>query len=343
MTTTLYTAKQLTADRYHSDEFPQASGSVLAAIYSTCPAQWKYGDHIESKAMAFGTASHAFLLEPGEFDSRYVRGIDPADYPGALVTGKDIESWLKECGRKGYSGKLKAELIAMAKEDPNHPPILDDILAKHIEAAGERAVVPYADYDTIGMMRKTIEANGYGFVFAPGGGESEVSIIGDDLKCRIDRLLKRGNGEIWDYKTTTNVEPRAFGAQAFRMNYWLKMAVQADMFERHFGHLPDRVVLMAQSTKAPYLPVDYTLTADQLNVGRKQYKSTMQLIDHCIKTNQYPGYAQLPKVLEMLGIHEYFPHIPFLVGGSLELDTPGYAAYEFGMNAGIGDIEIVED
>lgn len=323
MTTKLYTAKELPADRYHSEEFPQASGSVMAAIYSTCPAQWKYGEPIESKAMAFGTASHAFLLEPGEFDSRYVRGIDPADYPGALVTGKDIESWLKECGRKGYSGKLKAELIAMAKEDPNHPPILDDIVAQHIETAGERAVVSHTDYDTIGIMRKTIEANGYGYVFAPGGGESEVSIIGDDLKCRIDRLLDRGNGEIWDYKTTTNVEPRAFGAHAFRMNYWLKMAVQADMFERHFGHLPDRVVLMAQSTKSPYIPVAYELTADQLNVGRDQYRGAQMLLEQCKASGQYPGYAGR--------------------GELLQLDTPGYAAYEFGMNAGIGDIEIVED
>jgi hypothetical protein len=312
MTTTLYTAKQLTADRYHSEEFPQASGSVLAAIYSTCPAQWKYGEPIESKAMAFGTASHAFLLEPGEFDSRYVRGIDPADYPDALVTGKDIESWLKECGRKGYSGKLKAELIAMAKEDPNHPPILDDIVAQHIEAAGERAVVPFADYDTIGMMRKTIEANGYGYVFAPGGGESEVSIIGDDLKCRIDRLLNRGNGEIWDYKTTTNVEPRAFGAQAFRMNYWLKMAVQADMFERHHGHLPDKVVLLAQSTKQPYLSVGYELTADQLNVGRKQYTGALKVLQYCNQSGNFPSYTK--------------------GGDTVELETPKWAAFEFGID-----------
>lgn len=267
MTTKTYTSTQLSNDRYHSDEFPQASGTALWAIYKTCPAQYRYGDKTPSKPMEFGTASHCIVLEQSEFDSRFLRGINPDEHEGILVTNKDLEGWLKERGIAKTSGKSKDELIAMIAATGENPPILS-LMEAALQESG-LSVVKHSDYDKLQMMRDTIIGNGYSYVIADGTGDSEVSIIDEELnlKCRIDRLLNRGNGEIWDYKTTNDVHPVAFGNQAAKLGYYCKMALQADLFERAYGHLPDRVVLMAQCTKAPFIPVAYEMTSDQLQAG----------------------------------------------------------------------------
>src|SRR5690554_3424508 len=109
----IYSSEQLSNDRYHSEEFPQASGSILSEIYHDCEAAWRFGEEKESKAMSTGIAAHAAMLEPELFESTYCRGIDPDEYPDALKTNKDLEAWLKDKGIRGTSGKTKEELLNM--------------------------------------------------------------------------------------------------------------------------------------------------------------------------------------------------------------------------------------
>ncbi len=323
MPTKIYTSKQLTNERYHSPEFPQASGSVLACIYDSTPAEFFYGERKETKALIEGAGLHVCVLEPVAFKERYARGIDPADHKEALVTNKDLESFLRDTGRKGYSGKTKAELIAMIHDAGERPEILDIIIKEHAALNIDKIILSYEAYDMVVAMRSALKKFG-GYILTREM-QSEVSIISESMKCRIDNLVPAGemapdgvitkNGEIWDLKSARTVKPDLFGLQAERLLYWLKMAVQHDLFLEHFGVAPDRVVLLAQSKTLPYLPQAYVLTKAQLEVGRQLYLGTLSVFLECKNSGNWPGYG----------------------GGVMELPTSGRARFEFGIE---DDVEI---
>lgn len=286
----LYTSQDLPAEAYHSDKFPQVSGSILAAIHETCPAEWKYGEKKESAAMQFGTASHAALLEQDRFYSEFIRGIDPAEYPEALTTtNASMEKWLKERGIK-CSGMDKEALIDAIDATGESPVILARLYESHAKQAEETGatVVPAKDYDTIVKMRDALHRNDYDGVLK--NGQVELSCIGDDVKCRWD-FVDLERPRIVDYKTTTSANPELFGNQAYKMNYWLKMAFQADIFEAKFGEFPE-VILYAQSKKPPYIAVPYAMTAEQLQVGREQYQAAKAIYDRCVESNVWPAYGR---------------------------------------------------
>lgn len=311
MTTTIYTSKELSNERYHSEEFPQASGSVLAAIHADCPAAWRYGEKKETACMADGIAAHVALLEPEEFEKRYVRGLDPADHPGVLITGKDLEGWCRAAGIKGFSDKKKAELIefVLDKKQPTEIVKIWDLMVSDFEVKAtenNQQVIKPEIYDTVKKMRDVIFLNGYGELLA--NGHTEISIINEDLdlKVRLDFAGEYFGPVITDYKTTSSAHPEIFGAQAHRMNYWLKMALQHDLFLSYYGVEP-KVILLAQSTKPPYLAQAYRMTKEQLEVGREQYRLAHKLYSQCSKENVWPAYG----------------------GDIIDLQTPGWVSRQY--------------
>lgn len=313
MTITLYTSAELSNERYHSDEFPQASGSQLFAIHERCPKAWKFGEKKESTAMAFGTMSHVMVLENSEFAKRYSRGLDIDDYPDALKTNSAMESWLKDRGVK-CSGKSKAQLIDLIKSTGENVIIWDEIVKLHAELNSGQIIVPPKDFDTAHKMRTALfEHDLENEMYFFGGTENEVSLIGDQFKCRIDSISK-GN-VIVDYKTTRSVSPEFFGSEALKRGYWLKMALQADLFESYFNSVPT-VILYAQEKTAPYLCKPYRMTDEQLDVGRAQYQAAYNLLKECEASGKWVDY-----------------------GGLDDLPTPAWAEREYGFS----DFEVIDD
>lgn len=327
MTTKLYTAAELSNDRYHSEEFPQASGSKLAVIYDTTPAEFIGGERKETKALNDGSGLHCCVLEPAQFKQRYARNLSLADYPenSILVTNKDLEKWIKEAGIKGYSNKDKAELIEMIHATGERPLIWSLMLEQHSQDNEDKIILSPESYDMIIAMRSAMKKLGK-YIFTPEM-LMEVSCISDDFKCRWDIVIPAGemapdgtitkNGEIWDLKSTRTVKPELFGLQSERCLYWLKMALQHDLYIAHYGVEPDRVVLLAQAKTAPYLPQAFQLTRQQLEAGREMYLHAYEVLKECSSSNTWPGYG----------------------GGVITLPTSGRAAYEFGFE---DEIEIIE-
>lgn len=327
MTTTIYTSTELSNERYHSEEFPQASGSVLAEIISTCPAEFIGRERKESAALTEGSAAHMCILEPAQFKQRYARGIDAADYPDALEGNKAFEGWLKDRGVK-CSGKVKAELLALIDATGENPQILQRIIDSHAEECAQKNIEVVAPdvYDRIIKMRSALKK--FGYTFSPAL-QYEHSIVSEDFKVRMDMIVPPGemapdgtiskNGEIWDYKSCADVSPLKFGASALKLKYWLKMALQADLFKEHFGHYPDRVVLLAQSKSAPFVPVAYSLDAQQLEAGRIEYWDAYHILQECKSSGVWSGYVGNSQVIP--------------------LPTPGWAAYEYGFE---DTVEIIE-
>jgi hypothetical protein len=304
----------ITADKLSNPEYqalPQIGGSSLVKIHNDCPAAWRFGDNEPTKALADGIAAHAAILEPEMFAAQFVRGIDPADYPDALDTNKSMEAWLKERGIKGYGGKDKAGLMAMIAQTGEHVEILAAMIDEHAITNQQKTIVDPKTYDMIVQMRAVIFSDDtYRAAFTGSGGKFdapmfELSSINHPTKCRWDCIT--ADGEIWDYKTTITAHPEKFARSAHENGYWLKMALQHDHYELEFGERPRRVVLLAQSKKAPYIPQAYELTDEQLQVGREQYQAALRLYGRCLAADVWPAYG----------------------GGIVQLPTPNYLAYKY--------------
>lgn len=298
----VYFNNELSNQDYHADT-EHINGSGLWNLYDRCPAAWRYKDEEDeqSKALVFGTGSHTALLEPECFDAEYARMPTKDDFgDNLLVTVSDMNSWAKERGIKGLSGKTKAEVIKIIRSTGEPVRIYDEErLLAELNAKG-RILLEGDDYDAIMQMRAVIHANSY-YSSLLSGAYSEVSILGELLgessKVRFD-CLTRG-GDIIDYKTSVSAKPDEFFRHAARLGYFMKMAMQHDMFVEAYGHAPRSVNLLVQEKKSPFIPALIRLTDEQLRIGRIQLRSAMEIYKACKKANSWPGYSMGNPVIEM--------------------------------------------
>nr|DAN88330.1 MAG TPA: Exodeoxyribonuclease 8 [Caudoviricetes sp.] len=298
----VYLNNELSNDQYHADT-EHINGSGLWNIYDRCPAAWRYKDEEDeqSKALVFGAGSHTALLEPERFEAEYARMPTKEDFGAELlVTVSDMNSWAKERGIKGLSGKTKAEVIKIIRSTGEPVRIYDEErLFAELNAKG-RILLEGDDYDAIMQMRAVIHANSY-YSSLLSGAYSEVSILGELLgessKVRFD-CLTRG-GDIIDYKTAVSAKPDEFFRHAARLGYFMKMAMQHDMFVEAYGHAPRSVNLLVQEKKSPFIPALIRLTDEQLRIGRIQLLSAMEIYKACKKASSWPGYSMGNPVIEM--------------------------------------------
>lgn len=298
----VYLNNELSNEQYHADT-EHINGSGLWHLYDRCPAAWRYKDEEDeqSKALVFGTGSHTALLEPERFEAEYARMPTKDDFGAELlVTVSDMNSWAKERGIKGLSGKTKAEVIKIIRSTGEPVRIYDEErLFAELNAKG-RILLEGDDYDAIMQMRAVIHANSY-YSSLLSGAYSEVSILGQLLgepsKVRFD-CLTRG-GDIIDYKTAVSAKPDEFFRHAARLGYFMKMAMQHDMFVEAYGHAPRSVNLLVQEKKSPFIPALILLTDEQLRIGRIQLRSAMEIYKACKKANSWPGYSMGNPVIEM--------------------------------------------
>lgn len=298
----VYLNNELSNNQYHADT-EHINGSGLWNLYDRCPAAWRYKDEEDeqSKALMFGTGSHTALLELERFEAEYARMPTKEDFgDNLLVTVSDMNSWAKERGIKGLSGKTKAEVIKIIRSTGEPVRIYDEErLIAELNAKG-RTLLEGGDYDAIMQMRAVIHANTY-YSSLLAGAYSEVSILGKLLgepsKVRFD-CLTRG-GDIIDYKTAVSAKPDEFFRHAARLGYFMKMAMQHDMFVEAYGHAPRSVNLLVQEKKSPFIPALIRLTDEQLRIGRIQLRSAMEIYKACKKANSWPGYSMGNPVIEM--------------------------------------------
>lgn len=304
----VYLNNELSNEQYHADT-EHINGSGLWHLYDRCPAAWRYKDEEDeqSKALIFGTGSHTALLEPERFDAEYARmpvvddfSKDKDGKPTVLITTSDMNSWAKERGIKGLSGKSKAEVIKIIQATGEPVKIYDVIREEAEKAAVGKQMLEGGDYDSIQQMRAVIHANSY-YSGLLSGAYTEVSILGDlygeKAKVRFD-CLTRG-GDIIDYKTAVSAKPEEFFRHAARLGYFMKMSMQHDMFVAAYGHAPRSVNLLVQEKKAPFIPALIRLTEEQLHIGRIQLHGAIEIYKACKKANSWPGYSMGNPVIEM--------------------------------------------
>lgn len=322
--TKVYLNNELSNEKYHADT-DYINGSSLWNILDRCPAAWRHKDEDAdepSKALVFGTGSHTCLLEPERFAAEYARMPSVDDYPKdkdgnktILVTAIDMNSWAKERGIKGLSGKPKAEVIKIIRATGEPVRIYDEERQMVEDSNKGKSILEARDFDAIQQMRAVIFANSY-YSDLLHGAYSEVSIFGElppryygqegkkgkdepglKAKVRFDILTKWG--DIIDYKSTVSCKPVEFFNTCVRLGYFMKMAMQHDLFVEAYGHPPRSVCLLPQEKRSPHIPELFRLTEEQLKIGRIQLINAATIFKSCKSAGAWPTYGGGNPVIEM--------------------------------------------
>lgn len=296
----VFTREELSNSEYHA-ETDHISGSSLVEIIQGSPAKWKFKHrNNDSKALKFGTLSHTMILEQDVFDKEYLRATDLDAIEGLITSQAGLSAALKKIGVAGTSGKGYSELVEMMYRSGEDWPV--KWLIEQQESAQAlvegKELVSAADYDKVVAMREVLcNIPAYNAIVNSETAQKELSIFGEILgvgvKIRIDHVdVVDGVVMINDYKTTADASPEGFGKSAFSHGYLAKMALQRDLFVKAFNEKRKVVVgLLAQEKVEPYLPMRYTLTDEQLRIGRLQYLEALATYKKCKELDIWPGYS----------------------------------------------------
>lgn len=325
-----FTSEEMSNDFYHDPDAWTAeyvSGSSLSDIHSSCPAAWRFADKQKTKALEFGTQSHTNFESRELFTRTYRRATKADEVEGLITSQTALAAKLKSFGLTGTSGKQYPELIKMMVDAEQDLKIL--WLIEMIEESQARAdgveLIKAEDFDNCIRMRQVLEAiPAHNACMNSPTAQRELSIFGEiagvKVKVRLDHVdvvkdytvyETLENGEvtsthypeaviITDYKTTQSANPAEFNNNAARLGYYLKMALQRDLFVKAFNEKrPVFVRLLAQEKKEPFIPLAFRMKDDQLRIGRIQYMEVLSGFAIWKQHDVWPAYCNNEPEVEM--------------------------------------------
>lgn len=166
-----------------------------------------------SRALIFGQALHAAVLEPDQFEQRFYCDLDiQAEYPEALDTMADLRDWLK---RRVLSakGNTKADLIKQILSIDPSVQIVDVLESAHEEANRGKIRLNREAWFRIGDAAQALREEPKMRELLAFPGKREVSVFVKDpktgllLKSRPDFLAQKFMADI---KTITAPEGKTF-------------------------------------------------------------------------------------------------------------------------------------
>lgn len=219
-----------------------------------------------TSAMSLGTAAHCATLEPERFAAEFVT------WTGGRRAGKEWDAF-----------KADAE-------------------------AAQRLILTEDERDTALAIAAAVRACPEATVYLRRG-HAEVSMSWQHdepelaLKGRVDWLtVVDGCDVVVGLKTTRDLRPREFAAQAARLAYHWQWAFYYDGFERITGRKPAMVEIVVESA-APHAVAVYRIPEHVLERGRQEYRDALTTLAQCEASGVWPG----PVV------------------GEVEFDLPGWA------------------
>jgi hypothetical protein len=125
-------------------------------------------------------------------------------------------------------------------------------------------------------------------------GKSELTMVWRDLtfkrdfKARIDRLIQIDDEPyLIGLKSTADCRDFRFGADAFKMAYYVQDAIYQNGYFYLTGELP-QVVIIAVESKPPHESAVYRVPNDVLRQGQADLAKWMVRLAECEKTNTWP-------------------------------------------------------
>lgn len=136
-------------------------------------------------------------------------------------------------------------------------------------------------------------------------GKAEQVILANDpqtgvlCKCKPDHMTRvSGSNIVIELKSTDDCRPDAFTRTAYNFGYFQASAFYQDVMSWSIG-APDLYLIVAFEREAPYGIKIYEVAEDDVERGRRQYRSALDLYAYCLETNEWPLYNTTIELLEM--------------------------------------------
>ena len=210
----------------------------------------------QTAAQLLGQALHTAVLEPNDFEKRYVRA--------------------PHVDRRTKEGKA-----AWAVFEVEHPHALLLSADEH-DACLEMRDAAWHHATAVGLLS--------------GPGANELAVVWEDpdakrrCKARLDRLTEfAGWTTIMDVKTTRDASPKGFAREIATYQYQMQNAFYLDGLEA-LAPRERRFVFLAIEKTPPYAVACYELDPGSIELGRRAYKAALSEWSHAEETGLWPGY-----------------------------------------------------
>lgn len=233
------------------------------------PKHYRYRCQHEktTPALALGKAAHCAVLEPARFDRDFVVWDERTE------TGR-----LRPRNSKDYTAFEHAHVGKTVLTPDEHRYALDVRSA----IRGDRVARKY--------LRE---------------GTPEVTMLWDDVetgracKGRADWITSlEGVDAMVGLKTSRDLDPRRFSAQAASLQYYLQWAFYYDGYAVITGKEP-RIVEICLEAELPYDVVCYVIPSDVLELGRETYRELLGKVAACESSGRWPGRAENEVLFEL--------------------------------------------
>lgn len=285
---------------YHSG--PEKSKSSTDLIRKS-PAHYLHSRTAERKETAAflkGTMTHDRVLEPEEFWNRYA---EPFVAPeGALDTMPEMKAYLKALDLP--VGGNKPDLADRIRAADPSAIILDDARAEHAASVGDKQIITAADMaEVVAMHGQIMSHPKAGKLLAPGSGVPELSCYWTDeetgVRCRCRPDFWRHDGVIVDLKTCLDASYDGFQKSVWKWRYHVQAAFYLDGIEAALRQAPSTTTMpapkaflfVAVEKTAPYGVGVYHLDAQNIAIGRREYREDLARFAECERTGEWPAYS----------------------------------------------------
>jgi exodeoxyribonuclease VIII len=201
-----------------------------------------------------GNLAHCAVLEPDEFESRYVVG---------PTVNRNTKVW--------------KEFI---EAHPNRVAIQHD----QYEAAVRQAA-------SVRALPEIGEALASGKAEVSAFWTDEETGVG--CRCRPDFVhpVRENTVLLLDLKTFSSAAPSEFRRQVARKRYDVQAAFYSDGYEIASGMEVLGFIFLAVETEYPFAANAFMLDEESLEAGRAKYRKNLRTYAECERANTWPGYS----------------------------------------------------
>ena len=273
---------------YHAGEEISHSGIVQLLKSPEHYLQYKKGSHAPTTAMEFGSAFHAFILEPALFNEEY-SFVDETLLAGTLATMDDYKAAATQLGVKFETlNKDELKLAIKAADTESKFKFREDEFDR---LYGGKIILKPEQMRDLAAMRASL-LNHAGAAELLSHGEAETSLFWTDeitgLACRIRPDWMFGGG-IADLKSCINASKDSFANVVANLGYDVEAAFYIDGVKAVTGKAVNFYFLAVEKT-APFSTACYMASQEMIEVGRAKYRGGLELLKWCQDKQKYPGY-----------------------------------------------------
>lgn len=257
--------RDMANESYHAS--PGISNSGLGDLEKS-PAHY-YAWHLdpnrpprpEKAGQLEGNLAHCAVLEPDEFDKRYIVG------PDVNRNTKVWKEFVAEHSDKTAIKPAQYETAMRQRDSVWSLPDIRDALSK-----GMAEVSAFWDDPETGVL----------------------------CRCRPDFVHEAGSGVVLiDLKTYSSAAPSEFRLQAARKRYHRQDAYYTDGYGVASGQKVLAFIFVAVETEWPYAACASMLDDASRQAGRALYQTGLRLYADCMARNEWPSYSQAIELISL--------------------------------------------